>query len=64
MTEGRKETPQERYAKKYKKSFLLSCLIHTEADIIAQLEKQPNKNGYIKRLIREDIARQSKNKPV
>lgn len=64
MAEGRKETPQERYARKYKKSYLLPCFIHTEQDIIEQLEKQPNKSGYIKKLIREDIARQRKNQTV
>ena len=28
-----------------------------EADIYAHLEAQPNKQGYIKRLIREDMER-------
>ena len=53
----RKQTPQERYAAKHKKQFNLSCFTHTEADIIEKLESEPNKAGYIKRLIREDIAR-------
>lgn len=29
----------------------------TDADVIEWLEKQDNKAGYIKRLIREDMAR-------
>ncbi len=29
----------------------------TEGDLIAHLEKQPNKQGYLKRLIREDMER-------
>lgn len=30
-----------------------------DADILAQLECVPNKQGYIKQLIREDIAKRS-----
>ncbi len=52
----RKLTPQERYAKKYKKQFKIDCITTTEADIIQKLESMPNKAGYIKRLIRADIA--------
>jgi len=29
----------------------------TDADILEQLEKQDNKQGYIKKIIREDIAK-------
>lgn len=29
---------------------------NTDADIIERLEKEPSKGGYIKRLIRQDIA--------
>lgn len=56
----RKMTPQERYAAKHKKQFNLSCFTHTEADIIAKLESVPNKSGYIKRLIREDMKQSKK----
>lgn len=52
----RKQTPQERYAAKYKKQFKIDCITTTEKDIIDKLESVPNKAGYIKRLIREDIA--------
>lgn len=31
--------------------------INTDADIIRQLEQADNKQGYIKRLIREDMAK-------
>lgn len=31
--------------------------IRTDADILAHLEKQDNVQGYIKKLIRDDIAR-------
>lgn len=52
----RKKTPQERYAAKNKKQFKIDCIITTEQDIIKKLESVPNKAGYIKSLIRADIA--------
>lgn len=55
MTE-KKITPQERYAAKYKKQYSLPCFTTTEQDIIDKLESVPNKAGYIKSLIRADIA--------
>ena len=32
----------------------------SEADLIEQIEKQPNKQGYIKNLIRADMERSKK----
>lgn len=61
MTE-RKQTPQERYAAKYKKQYSLPCFTTTEQDIIDKLESVPNKAGYIKQLIRADIASSKNNK--
>ena len=55
-----KITPQERYAAKYKKQYSLQCLTNTEQDIIQKLESVPNKAGYIKQLIRADIAASKK----
>ena len=52
----RKFTPQDRYAAKYKKQFKIDCITTTEQDIIEKLESVPNKAGYIKQLIRADIA--------
>ena len=60
--ENRKETPQERYAKKYKKQYKIDCITRTEQDIIQKLESVPNKAGYIKQLIRADIAAQKDKK--
>ena len=34
--------------------------IRTDADILAQLKALPNVQGYVKKLIRDDIARNSK----
>lgn len=56
----KKITPQERYAAKYKKQFKIDCFTSTEMDIIQKLESVPNKAGYIKSLIRADIATQEK----
>lgn len=56
----KKETPQDRYARKYKKQFSLPCFTTTEQDIIDKLESVPNKSGYIKKLIREDIKKREK----
>ncbi len=53
----KKQTPQERYAKKNKKQFKIDCIKTTEQDIISKLESVPNKAGYIKALIRADIAK-------
>ncbi len=52
----KKQTPQERYAEKYKKQYSLPCFTTTEQDIIDKLESVKNKSGYIKQLIRADIA--------
>ena len=35
----------------------------TDADIIARLQGMGNKQGYIKRLIREDMAREAARQP-
>lgn len=56
----KKQTPQERYAAKYKKQYSLPCFTSTEQDIIEKLESVPNKAGYIKQLIRADIAANKK----
>lgn len=58
--EKKKATPQERYAKKYVKQFKFDCVTRTEQDIIEKLESVPNKAGYIKQLIRADIAANDK----
>ena len=40
--------------------FKMGFVDSTDADILAHLAKQPNKQGYIKALIRADIAAQEK----
>ena len=42
--------------------FVINVAHNTEADILARLEAQPNKAGYIKSLIRADIAKCQRDK--
>lgn len=42
--------------------YTLRVVMHTERDIMEQLDRQKNKAGYIKRLIREDISKQKNKK--
>lgn len=46
-----------KYNKKACKKYCLTLNKRTDADIIAAIESQANKQGYIKRLIEEDIRR-------
>lgn len=55
--EQRKETPQERYHKAHTISVNIRLMKNTEQDIIERLNSVPNKAGYIKSLIRADIAK-------
>lgn len=55
------ERPQERYNRERTIVLNIRLVKSTEADIIAQLEKQANKSGYIKALIRADIERKTQN---
>lgn len=46
-----------RYNKVNTTQVLLRLNLNTERDIIEALDAQPSKAGYIKRLIREDVER-------
>ena len=39
IEEKKKQTPQERYAAKYKKQFKIDCFTSTEQDIITKLAR-------------------------
>ena len=53
-----KYAPQKRYHAKHRaKVYTLACFSPSEQDIIVKLESMPNKSGYIKALIRADIAK-------
>lgn len=54
------KTPQDRWQAENMKRYAIDVAKKAEGDIIAQLEKQTNKAGYIKALIRTDIEREAK----
>lgn len=54
MTEAAKKA-KKKYRDKGKR--LTLDFYPSEADLIAHIEKQPNKQGYIKALIRADLER-------
>ena len=55
MAEDKKITPQQRYDAANTQKITLKLNHKTDADILAELDRQPNKQGYIKQLIRNDI---------
>ena len=48
---------KERYTRENTRPLKVKLNLKTDADILAKLETEPNMQGYIKRLIREDISR-------
>lgn len=50
----------KKYNKERTKLYGVRVVISTEEDIYNKLEQVPNTSGYIKSLIRKDIAEQSK----
>jgi len=50
--------------KEYIRRYGLKYNVHTDADIIAYLSKQPSIQGYIKQLIRADIAAHAQGAPA
>lgn len=46
------------YNKSNMKYYKIAFNINADSDIIEHLEKQSNKSGYIKNLIREDMAKE------
>ncbi|GHU42108.1 hypothetical protein FACS1894111_05470 [Clostridia bacterium] len=50
----------KKYNKEKTKVFPIRLVANTEQDIIQQLDSVENKSGYVKALIREDIARREK----
>lgn len=48
---------QQKYAAAHTKQIALVLNTNTDVDILEKLSKVPNKQGYIKELIRADIAK-------
>ncbi len=51
------KTPQERYDAAHTVQVKLKLNTTTDADVLAALASADSKQGYIKRLIREDLRR-------
>lgn len=54
----KKETAYERYRKRALVPFQMALNRHTDADILAWLERQSSKAGAIKRLIRAELVKE------
>ena len=50
-------SPQRRYELANLKTYTFRLNIKHDADVIAEIEKQDNKQGYVKALIRADIKK-------
>ena len=57
MEQKRNYEAQARYNAKTRRRYALNLNTNTDPDILAHLETLDNVQGYIKQLIREDIAR-------
>ena len=62
MSEPQQYARQIKYQKEKCQRVYLNFVTTTDADILEHLEKQPNRQGYIKALIRADIAKSSQGK--
>ncbi len=56
---ARRARQKAAYDKTRTRGIVLKLNIRTDADILDHLDAQDNRQGYIKRLIRDDIARQA-----
>lgn len=54
-----KYAPQAKYDSTHTQRVYIKLNLQTDADILDHLDKQPSKQGYIKALIRADMARAS-----
>lgn len=64
--EGKKNAllSREKYDKENTRPIKFKFNLKTDADILAKLDSVDNRQGYIKRLIREDIARNATKKQL
>lgn len=53
---------QAKYKKGNTKQIALQLNLNTDVDILYKLQSVPNKQGYIKQLIRDDIAKENEPK--
>ena len=57
-----KLSPQARYDAAHTTQVTLKLNLRTDSDILDRLQTVPNKQGYIKSLIREDLANERTSK--
>ena len=57
-----KYEPQRRYHAKAIVRVTVDFNRNTESELIGKIESEPNKSGYIKRLVREDVEREKGSK--
>lgn len=56
MTENRKSKASMKYDKTHTTMLMFKLNNETDSDIINKLDSVDNKQGYVKKLIRDDIA--------
>lgn len=59
ISEAKRRT-NAKFDKENTKKITMKLNIHTDADLIEHLAKQENVQGYLKKLIREDMRRNEK----
>ena len=57
MTSEARKRATAKYDKTHTKQVMLKLNLVTDADVIERLDTVPNRQGYIKKLIREDIKK-------
>lgn len=60
MMGSKKTETKARYDATHTRHYHLKYNLNTDADVIAHLDKQESTQGYIKTIIRQDIAKQEK----
>ena len=58
----KQETPQTKYNRENLITITLRLYKKTDVDVLNKLDSVPNKQGYIKQLVRQDIANTTENK--
>lgn len=54
-----KYEPQRRYHAKAIMRVTVDFNRNTESDLVERIEREPNRSGYIKQLVREDMERRN-----
>ena len=60
MATKAQQAAARRYDERHTRQIVMKLNLKTDADILEKLDSVENRQGYIKSLIRNDIARESK----